>query len=62
MVKVKRLKIQSFRGIGDLTLEFDVSEPKELQHLIGRPDQLTYECYRTQTPGMLLALQQILLS
>ncbi|MEH1842601.1 MAG: AraC family transcriptional regulator [Nostoc sp.] len=34
--------------------------PKELQHLIRRPDQLTYECYRTQTPGMLLALQQIL--
>ncbi|MEH2458191.1 AAA family ATPase [Nostoc sp.] len=26
-MKVKRLKMQSFRGIGDLTLEFDVSEP-----------------------------------
>ncbi|MEH1907928.1 AAA family ATPase [Nostoc sp.] len=26
-MKVKRLKMQSFRGIGDLTLEFDLSEP-----------------------------------
>jgi predicted ATP-binding protein involved in virulence len=26
-MKVKRLKIQSFRGIGDLTLEFDQTEP-----------------------------------
>ncbi|MCC5617624.1 DUF2813 domain-containing protein [Nostoc sp. CHAB 5836] len=26
-MKVKRLKMQSFRGIGDLTLEFDLTEP-----------------------------------
>ncbi|WP_442948888.1 AAA family ATPase [Nostoc sp.] len=27
MMKVKRLKMQSFRGIGDLTLDFDETEP-----------------------------------
>ncbi len=26
-MKVKRLKMQSFRGIGDLTLEFPTDEP-----------------------------------
>ncbi|MEH1840089.1 MAG: helix-turn-helix domain-containing protein [Nostoc sp.] len=34
--------------------------PKELQHLIRRWDQPTYERYGTQTPAMLLAVQQIL--
>ncbi len=26
-MKVKRLKMQAFRGIGDLTLEFDEDKP-----------------------------------
>ncbi|MEH2186610.1 MAG: helix-turn-helix domain-containing protein [Nostoc sp.] len=34
--------------------------PKELQHLIRRWDQPTYERYGTQTPAILLAVQQIL--
>ncbi|MEH2177626.1 helix-turn-helix domain-containing protein [Nostoc sp.] len=34
--------------------------PKELQHLIRRWDQPTYERYGTQTSAMLLAVQQIL--
>ncbi|MEH2081877.1 MAG: helix-turn-helix domain-containing protein [Nostoc sp.] len=34
--------------------------PKELQHLIRRWDQPTYERYGTKTPAMLLAVQQIL--
>ncbi|GAA6619143.1 helix-turn-helix transcriptional regulator [Scytonema sp. NUACC26] len=51
------IKPEMFRSFaGDTSGEL----PKELQHLIGRSDQLTYERYRTQTPGMLLALQQIL--
>ncbi|MBH8576588.1 helix-turn-helix domain-containing protein [Nostocaceae cyanobacterium CENA369] len=34
--------------------------PKELQHLIRRWDQPTYERYGTQTPAMQIAVQQIL--
>ena len=51
------IKPEAFRAFaGDTSGEL----PKELQHLIRRSDQLTYERYGIQTFAMQLAVQQIL--
>lgn len=43
-MKVKRLKMQSFRGIGDLTLEFDETEPTVLIGINGVGKSSIIDC------------------
>lgn len=43
-MKVKRLKMQSFRGIGDLTLEFDETEPTVLIGINGAGKSSILDC------------------
>lgn len=43
-MKVKRLKMQSFRGIGDLTLEFDQTEPTVIIGINGVGKSSILEC------------------
>ena len=43
-MKVKRLKMQSFRGIGDLTLEFDENEPTVLIGINGVGKSSILDC------------------
>ena len=43
-MKVKRLKMQSFRGIGDLTLDFNQNEPTILIGINGVGKSSIIEC------------------
>src|SRR4028118_69277 len=57
-MKVKTLEMESFRGLGDLTLEFDSTEPTLLVGINGSGKSSILDCIATLLSHFITEIQQ----